>query len=164
MNTKPTSAADLKIAIQAQAAIHADLQALITAMNAADGVVLFNNYADYQKVVPYPVTVDNILDKEGAPAGGVLIQKIQVYANTYQAQPGALYDYWAAIKRISGKLGLMAGSAEGTVDMGAAWARDTIQAMADNGVIDQAEAQSLLAMAVQADPVSESEYSAAINP
>jgi hypothetical protein len=153
----------LRAAILATAAAHADLQALVAIRNDADGVARFNALTDYAKVVPTPVNVDNVLDKEGAAAGGVLIQKLQVYATTYQAQPGPLYDYWAAIKRIAGKFGLMAGSAEGSVDLGADWARDTVQAMADNGVITQAEAASLLSLAVVADPVSGAEYEAALN-
>ncbi len=163
MNTKPTTAAALKIAILALAASHANLQALVSIRNDADGVVAFNALADYQKVVSTDITDDDILNAMGAVSGGRVLQKIKTTAATYLGQPAATSEYWFSVAAVARKLGLVEGTPESSVDMGAGWVRETVAKLATEAVLDGVEADALLSLAVVADPVTDGEYEAALN-
>ena len=163
MNTRPATPALLKVAILALAAVHADLQAAVTARNDALGLTLFNTYADYQKVVAMPLSATDVLNKMGAVPGGQFMAELSSYCSTYASQPQTNKDYWYAITAIARAFGLTGTSGENSVDMGAAWVRDTLTTAAANGILSPVSAQALLDAALEADPVVSGDYEAALN-
>lgn len=163
MNSKPATLTLIKAAIVAAAAANPALAALVDARNDADGVVAFNAIVNYQKVQSTTVTDDDILNAMGAVAGGRVLQKVKTTAATYLGQPAATSDYWFAVAAVARKLGLVEGTAESSVDMGAAWVRETVAKLSTEAVLETGEANALLDLAVVADPVSQDDYIAALN-